>query len=523
MATSDLARLIFLSVFIPFVGFLLAGRLSKSMQTKVFVILGLIVFQGFIGWFMVQSGLRNEVRVSPYRLAMHLGLASLLFAMLVAMALGQDQRDLPPSQDLTQSRRWGRALIGLVFALILFGALVAGLRGGRTHDTWPLMEGQLIPSNLLAMSPWIVNFFENPLTAQWLHPSLAYGLLATTLWHWRATIRRDEPETVQSGAFWLVVGVGVQLLLGIVTVLNQVPIPLGLAHQLLAFMLLALATRHLYEVERHIAGGESVTSWTRNGHHGPCSGGRRPACAHATSPTCRSGRAPGPFQRPRRVPRQSCRVPKRPCRRHPCRRHRLRLCVVSDQRPCHGRRKCPRPRHSRRSAARRSHRNGRRPAQRPGPWPRSPTAGRHWIVRPGHSSRFALVQFWPRAVLASGSCRAVMSRDRLALVVQHGRRGMPAIREITSELRFPEGPVALADGSVLLVEIERQTLTKVAADGRKSVVAKTGGGPNGAAFGPDGACYICNNGGFQWIENEPVCARTCSPPTTRAEASSEST
>ena len=257
-----LARLVFLSVFLPFIVFLLAGRLSKAFQTKVFVLLGLIVFQGFIGWFMVQSGLRSEVRVSPYRLALHLGLASLLFSMLIAMALSQDRRELPPAQDLSSSRFTGRVLIGLLFGLILFGALVAGLRGGRTHDTWPLMEGQLIPGNLLAMSPWIVNFFENPLTAQWLHRLLAYALVAAAILHWRGTVRRDEPEPVQDSARWLMFGVIGQVLLGIVTVLNQVPIPLGLAHQLWAFGLLAMAIWHLYEVERYIAGSPTLTTWT---------------------------------------------------------------------------------------------------------------------------------------------------------------------------------------------------------------------------------------------------------------------
>jgi gluconolactonase len=79
---------------------------------------------------------------------------------------------------------------------------------------------------------------------------------------------------------------------------------------------------------------------------------------------------------------------------------------------------------------------------------------------------------------------------------------MPQLREITSGLRFPEGPVAMADGSILLVEIERRTLTRVAVDGRKEIIAHMGGGPNGAAIGPDGKCYICNNGGFKWIEDE---------------------
>jgi heme a synthase len=302
-----LARLVFLSVFLPFIFFLLAGRLSKAMQTKIFVILGLIVLQGFVGWFMVQSGLRNEVRVSPYRLALHLGLASLLFAMLVAMALSQDKRELPAAQDLPQSRLWGRILIGLLFALILFGALVAGLRGGKTHDTWPLMEGQLIPGNLLAMSPWIVNFFENPLTAQWLHRLLAYGLVAAAVVHWRATIRRDEPDEVQTSARWLVIGIVGQVLLGIVTVLNQVPVPLGLAHQLWAFLLLALAIWHLYEIERHIAGTQSVTTWsetTIEGQTAPGSQPRSPVPApYAPSPGMAPGTiAPGAPRSPSTLP-----------------------------------------------------------------------------------------------------------------------------------------------------------------------------------------------------------------------------
>ena len=77
---------------------------------------------------------------------------------------------------------------------------------------------------------------------------------------------------------------------------------------------------------------------------------------------------------------------------------------------------------------------------------------------------------------------------------------MTAFQEITSGLRFPEGPIAMADGSVLLVEIARGTLSRVTPDGVIAVVAETGGGPNGAAIGPDGACYICNNGGFEWRE-----------------------
>ena len=79
---------------------------------------------------------------------------------------------------------------------------------------------------------------------------------------------------------------------------------------------------------------------------------------------------------------------------------------------------------------------------------------------------------------------------------------MVELREITSGLRFPEGPIAMPDGSILLVEIAAGCLTRVAADGTKSLVAETGGGPNGLAIGPDGRCYVCNNGGMPFFEKD---------------------
>ncbi len=88
---------------------------------------------------------------------------------------------------------------------------------------------------------------------------------------------------------------------------------------------------------------------------------------------------------------------------------------------------------------------------------------------------------------------------------------MAEFKEITSGLRFPEGPIALEDGSVVLVEIERGTLSRVQPDGRIEVVAELGGGPNGAAMGPDGAIYVCNNGGFSWDESQGILAPAGTP------------
>ena len=90
-------------------------------------------------------------------------------------------------------------------------------------------------------------------------------------------------------------------------------------------------------------------------------------------------------------------------------------------------------------------------------------------------------------------------------------------------LDFPEGPVALSDGSVLLVEIFAGTLARVSPDGAKTIVARPGGGPNGAAIGPDGKCYICNNGGFRWHVEGPSGGRSCRPMITAVAGSSGST
>src|SRR5262249_48149464 len=84
------------------------------------------------------------------------------------------------------------------------------------------------------------------------------------------------------------------------------------------------------------------------------------------------------------------------------------------------------------------------------------------------------------------------------LTLLRGEKDMPAITAMAHGLRFPEGPVAMPDGSIVLVEIERQTLSRVRPNGVVSVLAVLGGGPNGAAIGPDGRCYVCNNGGFEW-------------------------
>src|SRR5215510_2811880 len=103
-----------------------------------------------------------------------------------------------------------------------------------------------------------------------------------------------------------------------------------------------------------------------------------------------------------------------------------------------------------------------------------------------------------RTLVAGPRCGEVCYHRLLTTRLQKGDQAMAAITTIARGLRFPEGPIAMPDGSVVLVEIERQTLSRVHPSGEVSVVATLGGGPNGAALGPDGRCYVCNNGGFEW-------------------------
>ena len=246
-----MGRLVFLSVLLPFGVFAARGRLSGELKRKLWLVLGLIALQGFIGWYMVSGSLDDDVKVMPYRLALHLGVATTIFCALLSIGLGQDQRTRPQ----TTVHHWVgnsiRMIVALVFALIIFGALVAGHRAGRTYDTWPLMAGQLIPAGLFNLSPWYVNFFQNDLTVQFIHRLLAYALCLFVFVHWARVQRYEADARLQRGARLLALAVLVQVALGIITIWLTVPPVLGSLHQLTAFCVFTLGIWHLYEIERH--------------------------------------------------------------------------------------------------------------------------------------------------------------------------------------------------------------------------------------------------------------------------------
>jgi cytochrome c oxidase assembly protein subunit 15 len=206
------------------------------------MLFGLGAFQGAVGWWMVASGLAGRVEVSQYRLAFHLTLAGLIYVALLWTAQGLAPRSGPPAP--ARLRVGAKLLLGLVLAQIYLGALVAGLRAGLIYNTWPLIDGQLVPaaSQLLFNEPWWRNFFENPLTVQFDHRLAAYALLASAIWHALDVMRTRG--AAHRGALALAGAVTLQATLGILTLLAQAPLWLALLHQGMGMIVLTVAALH---------------------------------------------------------------------------------------------------------------------------------------------------------------------------------------------------------------------------------------------------------------------------------------
>ncbi len=252
-----LGRFIGFAFAVPFVGFWLARMLRPGFALKLLGVLALGALQGAIGWYMVMSGLVDRVEVSQYRLALHLLTAFSILALLVWLAL-----DVGPAPDRTRAPTlargalWGaRLLFVLVFVQAGLGALVAGLRAGLTYNTWPLMDGRLVPEGLGTLSPWYINLFENITTVQFDHRVMAYAVAAFALGNAIVLARSGRDERAVGSAGLLAAAILVQMGLGIWTLLAAVPLALGLAHQAGAALVVAAATLNLHVVTRAAARG----------------------------------------------------------------------------------------------------------------------------------------------------------------------------------------------------------------------------------------------------------------------------
>jgi cytochrome c oxidase assembly protein subunit 15 len=239
-----LGRAIGLVFLIPLVGFVAARRIPIALAVKLAFIFGLGALQGALGWYMVQSGLVDDPRVSPFRLTAHLGLALAIFAALLwtALSLRAPQRAALSASAQRKTRRLAFGLAALVFVMVLSGGFVAGIRAGLAYNTFPLMNGRVVPAEILMLDPAWTNFFWNMATVQFDHRLLALIVAIVTIVLWRRlNTTADLPSLAVWGGRLLLGMVAIQIALGIATLLYVVPLPLAALHQGGAILTFAFA------------------------------------------------------------------------------------------------------------------------------------------------------------------------------------------------------------------------------------------------------------------------------------------
>jgi len=237
-----LGRLIGVAFFVPLAWFWIRGRLDRPLAWKLAGIFVLGGLQGAMGWYMVMSGLVDDPRVSQFRLTAHLSIAFLIFAAMLWIAM-----------DLLAPRRAGggeqhRALArlswwitGVAAYMVVTGGFVAGIRAGKAYNTFPLMNGHVVPPEILMIEPWWQNFFYNMATVQFDHRLGAWVLAVLVPWFWVRSRRIELAPRARLAAHLLLAALAIQIALGISTLLAAVPVALGAAHQGGAVVLVAAA------------------------------------------------------------------------------------------------------------------------------------------------------------------------------------------------------------------------------------------------------------------------------------------
>jgi cytochrome c oxidase assembly protein subunit 15 len=236
-----LARAIGVAFLLPYLGFLVRRRIPPGYAGALAAIFVLGGLQGALGWYMVQSGLVDDPRVSHLRLTAHLGLAFLIFGAMFWVALSLARPHAAETAPATL-RRFAALLTGLVYLMVLAGGLVAGIRAGFAYNTFPLMNGHWVPPEILMLEPWYRNFTNNMATVQFDHRLLAAALALLVPWFvWRAHRTAGVAARARRAADLMLALLGAQIALGIATLLLVVPVPLAAAHQAVAVLLFAAA------------------------------------------------------------------------------------------------------------------------------------------------------------------------------------------------------------------------------------------------------------------------------------------
>ncbi|HEY4941858.1 MAG TPA: COX15/CtaA family protein [Rhizomicrobium sp.] len=256
-----LGRLLGVLFFVPFVWFAWVGAIARSEWPRMVVLFALGGLQGFVGWWMVMSGLETRVSVSQYRLAIHLGVALILLVAILWTALEYLRLSFK-SERSAPLPKLAFGFAALVYLQMLLGALVAGLHAGLIYNTWPSMDGRVFPEGGLNSSPWWLNFFENPGLAQFDHRIGAYIVAAGAIavW-WNGRKAKLDGLARRSGNAMLHLTL-LQIALGVLTLLTLAPEFLAALHQLTAALLLCTAVWHAFETS-HRPGISDINSSDR--------------------------------------------------------------------------------------------------------------------------------------------------------------------------------------------------------------------------------------------------------------------
>ncbi len=238
-----LGRSIGIIFLLPFLFFLFKGKIEKTLTPKLITMFVLGGLQGLMGWYMVKSGLVNDPRVSQYRLTAHLGLAVVIYAYMlwVALVLLYPKINETAQDSVRKLGKQSLFITGLIIITILSGGFVAGTHAGFAFNTFPLMHGKLIPDGLFELTPLWKNFFENIVTVQFDHRVLATLLFIVIPLFWFKARKLTLHPLARTGCHLLLAALLLQITLGISTLLLVVPVALGAAHQAGAIVLLTAA------------------------------------------------------------------------------------------------------------------------------------------------------------------------------------------------------------------------------------------------------------------------------------------
>ena len=242
-------RLIGLVFLIPFIYFWITGKISRRLMPRLIVIFLLGALQGFVGWYMVKSGLVDKPYVSHYRLALHLIVAFGTFAYTFWVGLDEWLQYKKESAASPSLRRWTVVFLVVLTIQIIYGAFVAGLKAGYVYTTWPKMGDRWIADAVTAMEPFYRNFLEGLGGVQFIHRYIAYALIALAVYLWIKSGKVSATQAQRTGAYLLLGMTTIQIVLGIFTLVYAVPVAMGVIHQVGAFFLLAIVVYLLHRLQ----------------------------------------------------------------------------------------------------------------------------------------------------------------------------------------------------------------------------------------------------------------------------------